>query len=103
MEITDISLATVLASTYDNVSIRPGEKLHEQMIGPEDGPYTYEFAEHYKVPPVIHGWSTDPTRTNGGTLVSSEFTYCSDNSLEWMSIVSLQAWIERNRDHIAII
>ena len=100
MKVTDIALAAVPEATHEFVGIRPGEKLHEQMIGPEDSPHTYEYAEHYKVLPAIHNWSIDPVRINGGTLVAPDFRYCSDNNLEWMSIASLQAWIARNREHL---
>lgn len=103
MKMTDVALATVPGAAHKIVGIRPGEKLHEQMIGSEDAPYTYEYAEHYKVLPAIHGWSHDPLRINGGTLVHPDFTYRSDNNQEWMSIPSLQAWIGHNREHIGKI
>ena len=103
MKVTDVALACVPDATFDIVGIRPGEKLHEQMIGSEDAPYTYEYSEHYKVLPAIHNWSTDPARINGGTLVAPDFTYCSDNNPDWMNITSLQEWIEQNRDHIGKI
>ena len=103
MKMTDVALATVPGAAHKIVGIRPGEKLHEQMIGSEDAPYTYEYAEHYKVLPAIHGWSHDPLRINGGTLVHPDFTYRSDNNQEWMSIPSLQAWIAHNREHIGKI
>jgi UDP-N-acetylglucosamine 4,6-dehydratase len=100
MKVIDVALASVPAATFDIVGIRPGEKLHEQMIGHEDAPYTYEYAEYYKVLPAIHGWSTDPARIDGGVLVGQGFTYCSDNNSDWMSIASLQTWIEQNRHHL---
>lgn len=103
MKVTDVALATVPAATHEIVGIRPGEKLHEQMIGPEDAPHTYEYTEHYKVLPAIHNWSLDPKRINGGKLVAAEFTYCSDNNVDWMSIGTLRAWIAQNRDHIGKI
>ena len=103
MKVTEIARAVAPNASHDIVGIRPGEKLHEQMIGPEDAPHTYEYAEHYKVLPAIHDWSHDPERINGGTLVSSDFTYCSDNNTDWMSTHSLQAWIRNNRDHIGKI
>jgi UDP-N-acetylglucosamine 4,6-dehydratase len=103
MKMTDVALATVPGAIHNIIGIRPGEKLHEQMIGPEDAPYTYEYAEHYKVLPAIHDWSLDPARINGGALVAADFTYCSDNNSEWMSVSSLQAWIEKNQDHIGKI
>jgi hypothetical protein len=45
----------------------------------------------------------DPKRINGGKLVAADFTYCSDNNREWMSVESLGAWIEQNRVHIGKI
>jgi len=103
MKVTDVALAIAPTATQEIVGIRPGEKLHEQMIGPEDAPHTYEYAEHYKILPAIHGWSQDPARINGGTLVAPNFTYCSDNNKDWMSISTLEAWIAQNRQHIGKI
>lgn len=103
MKVTDIALAVAPNARHEIVGIRPGEKLHEQMIGPEDAPHTYEYAEYYKVLPAIHNWSQDPVRINGGKLVASEFTYSSDNNQVWMDISSLQTWIEINRKHIGKI
>jgi UDP-N-acetylglucosamine 4,6-dehydratase len=100
MKVTDVALATAPAATHSIVGIRPGEKLHEQMIGPEDAPYTYEYPSHYKVLPAIHEWSHDPARINGGKLVAPDFTYCSDNNSDWMSINTLRVWIEQNRLNI---
>ena len=103
MKLTDVALVTAPLATHEIVGIRPGEKLHEQMIGPEDAPHTYEYPEHYKILPAIHNWDMDPKRINGGKLVAHDFTYCSDNNTEWMSIGTLRAWIEHNRDHIGNI
>jgi len=103
MKMTDVALATAPAATHSIVGIRPGEKLHEQMIGPEDAPHTYAYAGHYKVLPAIHNWNHDPARIKGGALVAPDFTYCSDNNPEWMSIAGLQSWIEQNHDHIGRI
>jgi len=100
MRVTDVALACVPNAKHEIVGIRPGEKLHEQMIGPEDAPHTYEYTEHYKVLPAIHDWSSDPERINGGKLVGQNFTYCSDNNIEWMNIDTLRTWIEQNREQI---
>lgn len=103
MKVTDVALATVPAATHEIVGIRPGEKLHEQMIGYEDAPHTYEYADHYKVLPAIHNWSKDPKRVNDGKLVAPDFTYCSDNNVDWMSIDTLRTWIGQNREKIGKI
>lgn len=103
MKITDIALATAPSASHDIVGVRPGEKLHEQMIGSEDAPHTYEYADYYKVLPAIHGWSKDPIRINKGTLVAADFTYCSDNNPQWMSVNDLGVWIEKHREYIGKI
>jgi len=103
MKVTDVARAIAADASHDIVGIRPGEKLHEQMIASEDAPHTYEYADHYKILPAIHNWSQDPERINGGKLVAPDFTYCSDNNTDWMSIDTLRAWIEQNREKIGKI
>ena len=103
MKITDVARAVAPDAIHNIVGIRPGEKLHEQMIGPEDALHTYEYAEHYKILPAIHNWSQDPERINGGKLVAPDFTYCSNNNTDWMSIETLRGWINQNRDKIESI
>ena len=98
MRITDIALAISPNAIQEIIGARPGEKLHEQMIGAEDAPHNYEYDGHYKVLPAIHNWSQDPVRIKGGILVSPEFTYCSDNNKEWMSIESLRDWLAKNKN-----
>lgn len=103
MKVINIARAIAPDAKHENVGIRPGEKLHEQMIGLEDAPHTYEYEGHFKILPAIHNWSRDPERINGGRLVSSDFTYCSDNNADWMDISSLQAWINQNKEKIGKI
>lgn len=103
MKVTDIARACVPGAKHEIVGIRPGEKLHEQMIGTEDAPYTYEYTEHFKILPAIHSWSDDPHRIKNGKRVSEDFTYCSDNNAEWMSVETLQAWIAQNREIVGKI
>lgn len=103
MKVTDIALACAHSAKHEFVGIRPGEKLHEQMIGPEDAPHTYEYAKHFKILPAIHNWSKDPLRINGGKLVNPNFTYCSNNNTDWMRINTLRAWIDENIDNIGKI
>ncbi len=93
LKLTDIALACDPNAKHEIVGIRPGEKLHEQMIGIEDSLFTYEYPEHFKILPSIHGWSDDPFRIKNGKKVAEDFTYCSDNNTEWMSIETLRAWI----------
>ncbi|MCX5871346.1 MAG: UDP-N-acetylglucosamine 4,6-dehydratase (inverting) [Deltaproteobacteria bacterium] len=103
MKVTDVALACVPDAKHEIVGIRPGEKLHEQMIGTEDAHYTYEYPEHFKILPAIHNWSNDSNRIKDGKKVAEDFTYCSNNNTEWMSIKTLQAWIAQHRDKVGKI
>jgi UDP-N-acetylglucosamine 4,6-dehydratase (inverting) len=103
MNIMDIAKTVAPNAKCEMVGIRPGEKLHEQMIGVEDAPFTYEYEEHYKILPAIHNWNSDPVRIGNGKLVATDFTYCSDNNKEWMSTEELAAWIKKHADKIGKI
>jgi len=69
----------------------------------ESGLFTLGSVRHYKVLPAIHNWSQDMERINGGQKVAPDFTYCSDNNSEWMSIQALQKWIDENSNKIGKI
>lgn len=103
MKVTDIARAIAPEAHHNIIGIRPGEKLHEQMIAPEDAPHTYEYSSHYKILPAINNWSKDPKRIGNGNSVAEGFTYCSDNNSDWMSIDNLTAWVDRNRKKIGKI
>jgi len=100
MKVTDIASAVAPTARHEIVGIRPGEKLHEQMISPEDAHYTYEYDEHYKILPAIHGWSQDLARIQNGKKVAPDFSYSSDNNPDWMSIDTLRAWVEQNHEKV---
>jgi UDP-N-acetylglucosamine 4,6-dehydratase len=103
MKVTDIAKAVSPSARLEIIGVRPGEKLHEQMIGPEDAPHTYEYSDHYKILPAIHNWSQDSARINGGVLVPATFTYSSDNNSDWMSTEKLASWIANNSEKIGSI
>lgn len=100
MNIMDIARAVAPNAKYETIGIRPGEKLHEQMIGAEDALHSYEYLDHFKILPAIHGWTNDPARIKDGVKVSQDFTYRSDNNSEWMSADALRNWIEQNSENI---
>ena len=103
MTILDIARAVAPEAKHDIIGIRPGEKIHEQMIGLEDAPHTFEYGTHYKILPAIHNWSSDPSRISGGVKVEDEFRYASDTNLEWMPIETLQKWIATQSEQIGAI
>jgi UDP-N-acetylglucosamine 4,6-dehydratase (inverting) len=103
MKVTDVALAVASDAKQEEVGIRPGEKLHEQMIGAEDALYTYEYSGHFKILPSINEWANDPERIGVGVKVDPNFIYSSDNNKEWMDIETLQKWIATNLDKVGKI
>ena len=103
MNICDIARAVDPNCEQKVVGIRPGEKLHEQMISPEDSPHAYEYPGHYKILPAIHSWDSDANRIKDGKRVPEGFSYTSDNNGEWMTVAELRRWISENKAKIGAI
>ncbi len=103
MKVTDIASVVAPDARHEIVGIRPGEKLHEQMIGIEDAPYSYEYDAHFKILPAINKWANDPARIKDGRKVAEGFSYTSDNNPNWMTPEALAGWIRANRAKIGAI
>ena len=103
MKVIDIANSLAPDVKQKIIGIRPGEKLHEQMIGIEDAPHTYEYNGFYKILPAIHNWSSDPERIGNGQKVREDFSYTSDNNPEWMTSSELTSWVKSNNDTIGRI
>ena len=103
MRMDDLARTIAPDAEQEIVGIRPGEKLHEQMIGAEDSLTTYEYENHYKILPAIHNWSTDAGRIKTGKKVAEGFTYSSETNEHWMSGEDLADWIDANREKIGAI
>jgi FlaA1/EpsC-like NDP-sugar epimerase len=103
MRVTDIARAIAPDAEHQIIGIRPGEKLHEQMISKDDSYYTYEYDDYYKILPALNDWVNSKERIKDGIKVEEGFSYTSNDNKEWMSIEMLQEWIEKNRDKIGVI
>jgi len=103
MKVTDLAKVIAPNSKQKIVGIRPGEKLHEQMISSEDALSTFEYSEHFKILPQIHDWHLDSMRIKDGEKVPDGFVYASDTNTDWMSDKTLQIWLEDNQEKIGKI
>lgn len=100
MKVTDIARVIAPDAEQQIVGVRPGEKLHEQMIGSEDSNYTYEYSSYFKILPQINGWSIDAERIKGGVRVPEGFIYASNTNPKWMTDDDLRTWYNANEDSI---
>ena len=100
IKIIDIADAIAPGSKYKIIGIRPGEKLHEQMISSDDSNLTYEYKDYYKILPLINEWGIDSLRIKNGKKVPEGFVYSSDNNSDWMTKGKLKQWIVSNKRFI---
>ena len=103
MNVIDIADAIAPGCEKQIVGVRPGEKLHEQMIGTEDTAFTYEYEDYYKILPNIFEAVLSGDRIKDGKKVAESFSYTSQNNTEWMSVRNLQEWLEANAKKIGKI
>jgi FlaA1/EpsC-like NDP-sugar epimerase len=102
MKVTDLARAILPIAKFDFVGIRPGEKLHEQMVGVEDAHLTYEYDEYFKILPAINNWGSSSERIKNGQAVKASFIYNSETNTDWMSVGELSAWVQSNKYKLRI-
>ena len=103
IKLIDIAKVVAPEAKHKIIGIRPGEKLHEQMISSSDSHSTYEYSKYYKILPQINEWGKDNLRINKGKKVPEGFDYSSNNNQEWMTKSDLKKWIEANHNYIGKI
>ena len=94
IKITDIAKAIAPEAKQEIIGIRPGEKLHEEMISSQDSYSTFDYPGYFKILPQINDWRTDTNRIKDGKKVPDNFVYSSDLNSIWMTKRDLQKWIE---------
>ena len=95
--ITDIAEAIGPDCEKTVVGIRPGEKIHEEMITSSDSYYTYDLGKYYTILPATHRWNLQEfVLEYNAKKVSEGFNYSSDNNTEWESVESLRNLIKQH-------
>jgi UDP-N-acetylglucosamine 4,6-dehydratase len=89
MRIIDLARAISPDAELETVGIRPGEKLHEQMISVEDARRTVDAGDFFVVKPEADWWDT--AAWEGAKAVPEGFSYTSDTNDVWLSVDELRA------------
>ena len=85
IKIVDMAKYLLPEKPHKIIGIKPGEKIHEEMISIHEGAQTYEYDEYYKILPSINSWNMDKTRIKNGFKVDDNFSYTSENNKFWLS------------------
>jgi UDP-N-acetylglucosamine 4,6-dehydratase len=91
MRIVDLAQAVAPDSPVHEIGIRPGEKLHEEMIAPDDSHRTVRLSDRYVVMPTIATWGYTPPED--GVPASEGFSYRSDTNDLWLTVDDLRAML----------
>jgi UDP-N-acetylglucosamine 4,6-dehydratase len=98
-KIMDVAEAVAPECEKMIIGIRPGEKVHEEMITPSDSFYTYDLGKYYTILPSHHIWKIeDFINTFNAKKVAQGFSYTSENNTEWETVESMRELIKQHVD-----
>ena len=88
MKITDLARAIAPECKFSFIGIRPGEKIHEVMVGSDDARTTFEFDEYFVI-----GWNAYSSHSKGRPC-PLDFQYRSDNNDQWLTVDQLREYVK---------
>lgn len=98
-KITDVANAIAPNIEHKTVGIRPGEKLHEEMITASDSFNTYDLGKYYTILPAIVSWNlNDFVKKYNAKKVDNGFRYNSGENNEWETVDTLRNLIKKHVD-----
>lgn len=98
-KILDVAEAIAPGKPYSIIGIRPGEKLHEEMITQNDALHALEFDEYYVILPTVSLWNEEKyAKRFKGKKCKKGFYYSSEANSHWLSVGELRELIEKNRN-----
>ncbi|MEX2643865.1 MAG: UDP-N-acetylglucosamine 4,6-dehydratase (inverting) [Acetobacterales bacterium] len=93
-------LARWMAPDFEQkiVGIRPGEKLHETLIGEYEARTTLDMGDRYVIQPALSWWKGNRYQDEGNRAVDDSFVYSSDSNEEWLSEIDMRRMLGRLYD-----
>jgi len=91
MRVVDLAKAIAPHAKLKTIGIRPGEKLHEELISASDSRRTVDRESYYIVYPEMDWW---PPERIQGTPVGDGFCYASDKNTDWLDVDRLREMIK---------
>jgi len=98
-KITDVAKAIGPECKHEIIGIRPGEKIHEEMITSSDSFSTYDLGKYYAILPQVTNWNMDDyTKHFHAIKVPAGFQYNSAENQEWVGVDEIRSLIVKHVD-----
>ena len=98
-KITEVAKAIAPDIEHRIIGIRPGEKIHEEMITPSDSFYTYDMGKYYAIIPNVPNWDEENfVKTFSAKKVKTGFSYNSGENTDWVGVEELRTFIKQHID-----
>lgn len=98
-KITDVANAVAPECPIEVVGIRPGEKIHEEMITASDSFYTYDLGKYYTILPSVPNFKLEEYLNHfRAKKVEEGFNYNSGSNEDWETVDSLRSLIKEHVD-----
>jgi UDP-N-acetylglucosamine 4,6-dehydratase len=91
MRVVDLARLIAPKAAIEFIGIRPGEKLHEELISVHDSRRTVDMGDYYVIEPDMEWWAAE---AYAGERVPPDFCYTSDRNSEWLDETSLRTLLE---------
>jgi len=100
-KITEVAKAVAPNTPQKIIGIRPGEKIHEEMITKSDSFYTYDLGEYYTILPTVPGWNLEEYIQKFNAIkVEPNFSYNSGDNTKWVDAEELREYIVEHVDNL---
>jgi UDP-N-acetylglucosamine 4,6-dehydratase len=98
-KIVDVAMAIGPNCSHEIVGVRPGEKIHEEMITSSDSFYTYDLGKYFAIVPQLHTWSLQDFIDHFNAVkVKQGFRYNSGENTEWLTVEEIRELIKKQVD-----
>ncbi len=95
--ILDVAEAIAPSCEHKEIGIRPGEKIHEEMITASDSFTTYDLGKYYVILPQVTNWNLEEYKKEfNAKLVPQGFSYTSGDNAEWETVDTLRCLIKEH-------
>ena len=95
MKITDFAACMAPGLKQKVIGVRPGEKLHESMISPDDSRTTLDLGDRFAIMPAFSFWNDEEKLKKSKHDVMAGFGYSSDSNDEWLTVSQMRDLLDK--------